>query len=187
MHLEITLLKLLPYLCLRSQWFNEWFNSLGPSDAIWRQRSGSTLAQVMACCLTAPSHYLNQCWLIISKVQWHASENNFMRDTLFICDWSFLKIDHLKFYQNPPGANELKMQPSCFPGALPRWYSSQTKPGCITFWLRPLRCSAKVASPIHEDSLSKVSLASRYMTLTKCFLSISKSPSLDPVQHQLQS
>ena len=35
-------------------------------------RSGSTLAQVMACCLTAPSHYLNQCWLIISEVQWHS-------------------------------------------------------------------------------------------------------------------
>ena len=49
-------------------------NSLGPSDAIWRQRSGSTLAQVMACCLMAPSHYLNQCWLIISKFQWHSSE-----------------------------------------------------------------------------------------------------------------
>ena len=45
-----------------------WVNSLWPSDAIWRQRSGSTLAQVMACCLTAPSHYLNQCWLIISEV-----------------------------------------------------------------------------------------------------------------------
>ena len=30
----------------------------------------------------APSHYLNQCWLIISKVQWHASEGNFTRDTL---------------------------------------------------------------------------------------------------------
>ena len=44
------------------------FNSLRPSDAIWRPRSGSTLAQVMACCLTAPSHYLNQCWLIIRKV-----------------------------------------------------------------------------------------------------------------------
>ena len=26
------------------------------------------LASVMACCLTAPSHYLNQCWLIISKM-----------------------------------------------------------------------------------------------------------------------
>ena len=44
------------------------FNSLRPSDAIWRHISGSTLAQVMACCLKAPSHYLNQCWLIISKV-----------------------------------------------------------------------------------------------------------------------
>ena len=29
-------------------------------DTIWQHRSGSTLAQVMACCLIAPSHYLNQ-------------------------------------------------------------------------------------------------------------------------------
>ena len=36
-------------------------NSLWPSDAVWRQGSTSTLVQVMACCLTAPSHYLNQC------------------------------------------------------------------------------------------------------------------------------
>ena len=35
-------------------------------------RSGSSLAQVMACCLTAPSHYLNQWWLIINEVQWHS-------------------------------------------------------------------------------------------------------------------
>ena len=54
-------------------------HSLGPSDVIWRQKTGSTLAQVMACCLTAPSHYLNQCWLIISKV--HSSQSNFARDT----------------------------------------------------------------------------------------------------------
>ena len=40
-------------------------NSLWPSDAIWWHRSWSTLVQVMACCLTAPSHYLNQCWLIV--------------------------------------------------------------------------------------------------------------------------
>ena len=46
----------------------QFVNPLWPSDAIWRQRSGSTLAQVMACYLTAPSHYLNQCWLIIRKV-----------------------------------------------------------------------------------------------------------------------
>ena len=54
--------------------------SLWPSDAIWHQRSGSTLAQVMACCLTAPSHYLNQCWLIISEVQRHSPGRNFIRD-----------------------------------------------------------------------------------------------------------
>ena len=50
---------------------------LGPSDAIWRHRFGSTLAQVMACCLMAPSHYLNQCWVIINEVPWFSSESNF--------------------------------------------------------------------------------------------------------------
>ena len=48
-----------------------------PSDAIWRQWSWTTLAQVTACCLTAPSHYLNQCWLIIRGVLWHTSESSF--------------------------------------------------------------------------------------------------------------
>ena len=43
-------------------------NTLWPSDAIWWKRSGSTLVQVMAWCLTAPSHYLNQCWLTIREV-----------------------------------------------------------------------------------------------------------------------
>ena len=52
-------------------------NSLWPSDAIWRQGSRSTLVQVMACCLTAPSHYLNQCWLSTTKVQWCSSEGKF--------------------------------------------------------------------------------------------------------------
>ena len=33
-------------------------------------RFGSKLAQLMARCLTAPNHYLNQCWLIISEVLW---------------------------------------------------------------------------------------------------------------------
>ena len=52
-------------------------NASWPSDAIWRQWSWTTLAQVMACCLTAPSHYLNQCWLIIRGVLWHTSESSF--------------------------------------------------------------------------------------------------------------
>ena len=31
----------------------------------------------MACCLTAPSHYLNLCWLIISEVLCHTPKSNF--------------------------------------------------------------------------------------------------------------
>ena len=66
----------------------QYVNSLWPSDTIWRHKSESTLAQVMAWCLTAPSHYLNQCWLIISKFQWHSSECNFTRDTSAINHWN---------------------------------------------------------------------------------------------------
>ena len=40
-------------------------NSLWSNDARWRHNHGSTLATVMRCCPTTPSHYLNQCWLII--------------------------------------------------------------------------------------------------------------------------
>ena len=36
----------------------------------------STLAQAMACCLMAPSHYLNQCWLLSIEVLWHSPESN---------------------------------------------------------------------------------------------------------------
>ena len=54
------------------------YNSLLPSDDIWWPRSGSTLAQVMACCLTAPSHNLHQCWLAISGVLWHSPKGNFI-------------------------------------------------------------------------------------------------------------
>ena len=55
--------------------------SLWPGDAIWRQkRSGSTLALVMACCLTAPSRHLNQCWQIINEVQWHSHQGTFTRE-----------------------------------------------------------------------------------------------------------
>ena len=52
---------------------------------IWRHGTRSKLAQVMACCLTAPSLYLNQCWLIIPKVQWCSSEGNFAWDITAIC------------------------------------------------------------------------------------------------------
>ena len=53
-------------LVLRS--FNTHINSFWSSDTIWRQRTGSTLAQVIVYCLTAPNHYLNQCLTEISEV-----------------------------------------------------------------------------------------------------------------------
>ena len=68
--------------------FGHW-NPLWPNDAIWRHRSGSTLVQVLACCLTASSHYLDQSWLIISKIQLHSSEGNFTRYTSVINDWNW--------------------------------------------------------------------------------------------------
>ena len=54
-------------------------SSLGSSDAILLWRSWWILVRVMACWLRAPSHYLNQCWLVMSKVQWHSSEDIIMR------------------------------------------------------------------------------------------------------------
>ena len=39
-------------------------------------RSGSTLAQVMACSLTVPNHYPNQYWLITKDVLWRSTESN---------------------------------------------------------------------------------------------------------------
>ena len=45
----------------------------------------------MACCLTAPSHCLNQCWLIISKVEWRLSKGKFTRDTSAIDHWNYLE------------------------------------------------------------------------------------------------
>ena len=53
----------------------------------WCHRSGSTMSHVMACCLMAPSHYLDQCLFIIDEVLWHSPEGNFMRDTQAVFLW----------------------------------------------------------------------------------------------------
>ena len=83
-------------------------NSLWPSDAIWRQGSRSTLVQVMACCLTAPRHYLNQCWLIItirySDVHPRAISLEISQPSVTKIS---LKIIFLRFYWNLPGTSEL--------------------------------------------------------------------------------
>ena len=55
------------YYCLWRCDVGNFDNPFWPSDATWRHRSGSTLAQAV----TAPSHYRNQCWLIIKGLLRH--------------------------------------------------------------------------------------------------------------------
>ena len=95
---ETTLLNLLPHL----PGADESIYSLWPSDVIWRHRTGSTKAQVMACCLMAPSHYLNQCWFLISDVSWHSSWNNFSVSTQAITLSNNFENDILKITATSP-------------------------------------------------------------------------------------
>ena len=97
-------------------------NSLGFNDAIWRQGYGSTLAQVMACCLTAPSHYLNQCWLIIRKVKWYSFEDNFTSDISGINHWNKLENIPLK----SPRGLWVNLQESTQCGAVITWINFPT-------------------------------------------------------------
>ena len=67
-----------------SCWINSWvasnlkyLNSLWPSKAILWHRTWSTLVQVMAWCLMAPSHHRNQSWLLISEVLYCQHEGHF--------------------------------------------------------------------------------------------------------------
>ena len=82
-------------------------HSLWAGDDIWRQRSGSTLAQVMACCLTAPCHYLNNVdWSSVksSDIRIRAISQQMPQPSITkIC----LKITCLKFHSNFPRPNEL--------------------------------------------------------------------------------
>ena len=74
---------------------NKSFNSLWQHWMV----SGSTLAQVMACCLTTPSHDLNQCCLIISNVLWEILKKS-------VIDMS-LEMNNLRLQLSLPGCNEL--------------------------------------------------------------------------------
>ena len=61
-------------------------NSLWPNDTIWRHRSGSALAQVMACCLMAPSHYLtHRQWGFAAFTQGSISQENLKISSLNMC------------------------------------------------------------------------------------------------------
>ena len=57
--------------------------------------------------LTAPSHYLNQCWVIISAVQWYSSGAISQEITQLSITEMYLKITYLKFRSKLPGPNVL--------------------------------------------------------------------------------
>ena len=89
----------------------QWINSFRPIDAIWWHWSGSTLAQVMACCLSAPSHYLTNVDLSsvrLSGIHLRAISQEIPQPPFTKVS---LKITYLKLNWNLPGANELTHWP----------------------------------------------------------------------------
>ena len=69
------------------QWNVSFGNSMWSVDTTWWQRFGSTMPQVIACCL------------IIRKVQWHSYEGNYIWDTLTSIHEVSFKIIYVKFHQ----------------------------------------------------------------------------------------
>ena len=85
---EPIMVSLLTHVCVsRPQWVNLFYNSKA-----YGYRSGWTLAQVMACCLMAQSHYQSQCWLMISEVLWYSLEGNLTGNVQYI----YIYILHMK-------------------------------------------------------------------------------------------
>ena len=66
-------------------------NSLSPNNPYGVCSSWSILVQVMACCLMAPSHYLNQSWLIISEIHLHQVEGSCTENVPDITHYRVLK------------------------------------------------------------------------------------------------
>ena len=99
--------------CYFKDWHTEswWVNSLGPRVDKWcqRQNSWSTLVRVMACCLTTPSHYPNQCWLLINELcSIHLTI--ILHDVLKISfNKMSLKITLLQLLSHLPGINDYEL------------------------------------------------------------------------------
>ena len=70
---EPMMVSLLTHICITQP---QWVNSLWAGDAMSWHKSRSTLAQIMACCLTSSSHYLNQCRPAISEALSRLPQSN---------------------------------------------------------------------------------------------------------------
>ena len=115
-------------------------NSLWPRDTLWwhletpygDRELGSVLAQVMAWCLIALSHYLNQWWLS-SLADIHLRVISQEMLNISILNMS-LKMHNLNIQLHLPGANGL--------GPIWAWFTFVTEPIC---WLQILStvCNAQ--------------------------------------------
>ena len=84
-----------------------WLSPLGinpmlPSYAKWHHQAWPTVVKVKACCLTAPSHYLDWCWLTISEVLWHLPKGN-VTGKAQVSEWLSLAVffrHHLQVASN---------------------------------------------------------------------------------------
>ena len=83
-------------------WRLDFINLLWPCDAIWHHRTCSGFVQAMACCLTAPSHYLNQGWFTFKCVLWHSPESTFKRSVHELKVWHVFRDNTFKIIITSP-------------------------------------------------------------------------------------
>ena len=118
------------------------FNTLMPSDTIWRHNFESTLGQQISCCLTALIHYLNKYWLIINGVLRQSPKRNFTGNA-----------------QDINSQNELEKYTCKIPSTSP-W--SQ--------WVNGSHCSRDVF--LHYSDVIMGVLASQITSLTSVYLTV---------------
>ena len=76
--------------------------------------TSSTLDQVTVCCLKVPSHYLSQCWFIITVDLWHSHASNLKINVHKLNPNIWSEITLLKPLPHLPGANALSKIRFCF-------------------------------------------------------------------------
>ena len=96
-------------------------NALRLSDVIRRHGSGSALAQIMTCCLTATSHQLNQFLLIISGVLWHSSDDHFTASFRIATLYNRSKNNTFRITATPPRDQWVKEQYTYNFNGIPNW------------------------------------------------------------------
>ena len=97
-----TTLLLITWLCIWGVFVASWCHMV-------TQNWVSMLTQLMADSLSAPSQYLNKCWLITSKVLWHSSEGIIIRWSADTHQWYNIENCIFKISPRHPQDRSVKM------------------------------------------------------------------------------